>query len=1238
MSSSVGRLALGVVGGLIGAPFGLAGVGFSIGSAIGGFLFAPEGPSVEGPRLGDTDVTASSLGKVIPFHYGVTRSAGNVFWSAGLKEVKTEEDQDGGGKGGGGGGTVTSYSYSASFACAFGRGPAENVLRMWADGKLIYDATGSSSSTSSNSSDPSFNFRFKSGGVNETVDPLIAESINRRLAGLPDVNEGNGPQSDYRTMAEIIAETSTSSDSRSAIYATYLNDLRIEAESAGGTPPNYQFTPAYKELCYIVFDDMPLEDFGNRIPNITAEIVWTTDNNVDPNDTVAENAIIEISSVTDTPESGMGVDGVSQSLLVRSNNQLRRFSATSLRETLDRSASQTTISADETSSITTTVSDILGADNAGNFIVRATRSGDETTPVVAKVTNTSLEIIGSVEGDNVPVITPSGARSSTFGTFAGSNGSRSLFATCDSDGDFYLFQTDGDTLPVVWGFDDNTFSGPGEGPMISGGGGAGETVVFWASSSGTTWTLYRIDIQFGVGDVTPVVSFTIMDSGNSSTEEPMTILYSLSTDSLTVLFNTPSGGRIKQYDPEAEGNSNDPFEQYSNDLTLSPPSKKSGLQRSAATGSILIYLNGNDAAVIDTSNGAETLYSNALTNAASDNVQLYLSSSASVFSWIDGVPTRVSFDNLSTNLYSTDLSSVITDICQRTGMESDEYNVSEIAGKYNVRGYTIGRSSNGRKALENLLLAYFVDGIETDWEVTFRERTTEPVRTITEDELGAIRSPTGDVHLLESRQPEYDLPSEISMVFTDLERDYQQGSAHMRRVSNPTPVMYSNKTQNIELPMVLRESEARDIAQRLLFLTWMSRETSKTRLPWTHADLDPTDVVQIQLNDGRILTDRIAKATMGANFEIEMQSARSGDPVYTPQENAVISSSNIPSTSILSPAFSKMFVFDIPLLYDFHDTNRTSTRFYTAVGSDTPLFLSADLFASPDNSTFTNFDTAQIDVTWGQVVGSPLPTPRSLWTTDTDNSLRVVLSVDNGDIASVTRAQILNNNANLALVWNQSTGIGEIIQFQNVTDNGDGSITLDTLTRGRRGTDYATTGHSAGELFILLTDVAVMPQQNSLAIIGSTQYYKAVSRGALVGGTSATSTTFEARDLKPYAPSHLARTDDGVDLTIMWTRRSRVGGEWNMFGTGIETVALHEDAEAYEVFLLPNSPNALQNFDDNNSSTYLERVQTTTPTTTFDGTDLATFGYALTDNINIVVYQVSAQVGRGFPSFASLAA
>jgi hypothetical protein len=33
-------------------------------------------------------------------------------------------------------------------------------------------------------------------------------------------------------------------------------------------------TPAFRGLVYIVFEDLPLDEFGNRIPPITAEIAW----------------------------------------------------------------------------------------------------------------------------------------------------------------------------------------------------------------------------------------------------------------------------------------------------------------------------------------------------------------------------------------------------------------------------------------------------------------------------------------------------------------------------------------------------------------------------------------------------------------------------------------------------------------------------------------------------------------------------------------------------------------------------------------------------------------------------------------------------------------------------------------------------------------------------------------------------------------------------------------------------
>lgn len=1247
MSSSIGRLALGVVGALIGSAFGVPGIGFAIGSAIGGFLFPPEGPTVEGPRIGDTDVTASSLGKIIPQHYGVTRSSANIFWSAGLKEVKVTEEV-GGGKGGGPSQTNISYEYFASFAAAFGRGPAVDVLRIWADGKLVYDVTGSGTQGGVDNGAPTFNFRFITGGPNTTVDPLIAESINRRLAGLPDVNEGNGPQSTYRTIDDLIAETSASADPRSAIYTTYLNQLKSNAETAGGTPPDYMFTPAYKEFCYIVFDDLPLADFGNRIPNITAEIVWSNDGSVDINNTVAEGAMSELSADTSAPISGMGVDTNSRSVLVKNNTRIRRFSATSATETLDASATQTVTAQPEdpgqmAKSVNSTVEDVLCADASGDFIVRLSRTGETTDPIIAKVSNTSLDIIGDAVGESswyafTPLTMDSGAAAVTFATNAGQNGSRKLVAGVNPSGNLYIFEVASDRVTVVWGTaTGQTFTGVGDGPMTYAGGGSGDINVYWIGDNGTNWSLYEVNVKFGTTGV-PTVTVKTLESGTVANADPRALVYDFSTQMLNAFFEKGGAGLIAQYDPNADGSASDPYLQYDQDLTLQPPGKKSGLTRSLMTGGKMAYAAGNDACIVDAADGSEVVYTNVLSGTASTLTQVYLGSAGTLYTWIGTTPTTVVFSRLSTSLYSTDLASVISDICTRSGMAADEYDVSDIAGKFEVRGYTIARPSSGRKSLENLLMAYFVDGVETDWTVKFQERSTTPVRTITEDELGAVKGPTGDVRLLEARQPEYDLPAELAMIYIDQDRDYQQGSAHYRRVSNPSPIMYSKKTQNIEMPLVMLEPEARDVAQRLMFLAWMSRDSSKVRLPWTHADLDPADVVSFVFDDGRTLTDRVATLGMGANFELELQANRSGDPVYTKQVAPQISSSNVPSNGVQTPVFSKMFVFDIPLLYDYHDTGRISSRYYTAVGSDTTSFINAGLYQSLDGANYTNFDTATVDITWGQVVGSALPPPRALWTLDTDNTLTVALSVDNGNVNSVTYDQILNEEANLALIWNQTTGVGELIQFQDVVDNGNGTVTLSNLVRGRRGTDYAVEEHQSGEFFILMRESALQTQTQALALIGSTQYFKAVSRGSTIGSAPQVSTEFTARDLKPYAPSNVRRSDNGSDLTVTWNRRTRIGGEWNMYGTGVETLPLNEDYEEYQFFILPNSADPFTAFDPNDSGTYLDQRVVTSETTTITAADLGVFGYALADTFNCVVYQVSAQIGRGFPRNAPLAA
>jgi len=199
------QLAVAAAGAAVGSLFGAPQVGWLVGSFIGSQLFA-EKQQIEGPRLGDLQVQASTYGMGIPQVFGSMRLAGNVIWARPLIEKRRKQSA---GKGGGGQ-TVVSYEYFATFAVAFARGPVDAIRRVWADGKLLVDLAESSINGRS--------FRF-------------GEQIYRIHLG----------------------------------SETQVPDPVIEMHEG---PDN---APAYRGLVYLTFDELPLRDFGNRIPNITAE-------------------------------------------------------------------------------------------------------------------------------------------------------------------------------------------------------------------------------------------------------------------------------------------------------------------------------------------------------------------------------------------------------------------------------------------------------------------------------------------------------------------------------------------------------------------------------------------------------------------------------------------------------------------------------------------------------------------------------------------------------------------------------------------------------------------------------------------------------------------------------------------------------------------------------------------------------------------------------------------------------
>jgi hypothetical protein len=199
--SVAGAAAGGAVFGPVGAIAGRI-AGAIAGNVIDHALLGGSDRAVEGPRLADLDVMASTEGAPIPRLYGRARISGQVIWATKLEEVVSTRTETAGGKGGlaaGASTTTTTYSYFANFAVGLCEGPIGRVMRVWADGNLL-DLAG-------------ITMRVYRGDESQTPDALI-----------------------------------------------------VAKEGAGNAP-------AYRGLAYVVFERMPLENFGNRIPQLSFEVM-----------------------------------------------------------------------------------------------------------------------------------------------------------------------------------------------------------------------------------------------------------------------------------------------------------------------------------------------------------------------------------------------------------------------------------------------------------------------------------------------------------------------------------------------------------------------------------------------------------------------------------------------------------------------------------------------------------------------------------------------------------------------------------------------------------------------------------------------------------------------------------------------------------------------------------------------------------------------------------------------------
>ena len=1075
---------------------------------LGGILFPPSpGKVPDGPRLQDKKVTVSTYGVEIPRLYGTARLSGNIIWSTDLIEKATENEVSGG-KGGGGSSSYTTYSYSVNCAVSICRGPITGVLRVWADGLLIYDASLENEGPQRNFD--ATHFRIYTGTEEQTPDSLI--------------------------------------------------------ESFMGS------TPAYRGQAYVVFGGLELEKFGNRIPSFTFE---ATNGVIEPRNhksVASTSGVIYDYSTVDPMTGYLWVLRRTGGPIIDVIDPFRKRIVATMQGR--GSETYTNLTYDpkrriffgvgglitETPVLTSDLNYFIDGFSADSYslVVQGQTARDGLFSFGQKWIffnpQTRRFYIGSTLGYNTELYKYT--ENLTYMSLAFSTGHYQWGDGLYIEEFNYVVMGDGRQItiydagkteikigvlgpeefttemsPVLKVDNSSSFTiGPGKYTYDS-----TRKRIVWTSGIVGDGNICLIDLR------TLTVSFT--QTTNTGPMQPDFLVYQKSAD-LLVSADFNIGGSpttVSIYDPET-------FEQVRiiNEVGL--------------TGTIPWL---NDAPYFD-----DRVYG----PFSDDLMRFYLT---------DGIDRLV-----------IPLSIVVEKESEIAGLTPDQVDAS-LLEDYTVWGYAITSSGSIRGAIEPLMSGYQFDAVESSGVMKFVPRSESPTIDIEDADL-AQHEMGGDTPepLPLTRSDEIELPRSVTVRYQNPASDYQISSqAAYRTGSN------SRNDTVAELPMVLTDEQAKNIAEVGLYSAWAARTKTKVSTSIKYAQVEPTDLIRVKGNLIRVLKRTLSGNTLLFDGEFE------NGGVYVQN---LITSAAFPVGQTIFPVLPTTVEFmDIPMLRD----QDNDAGFYVAAKGFSDNWPGCQIFKSIDGGTTWNpiivLDTpAEI----GTVVNELPSFEANTW--DDINTVTVYLRGD-GNLYSATVDAVLNG-ANAALVGD------EIIQYRTATQIAENGYILSGLLRGRRGS--ATGGHQTGERFVLLSEAWVRRIPMDSSEIGVERLYKAVTLRDTLNNSPTIRFSNAAKGLEPYSPVKLAGGRDAAgNLRISWVRRTRVAGGWR----DLLDVPVGEESESYTIEIY-------------NGSSIVRTLSATTPTVTYTAAQqVADFGSAQA-SVSVVVYQNSAVVGGGFTVSGSI--
>ncbi|MGL5944249.1 MAG: phage tail protein [Waterburya sp.] len=558
-----------------------------------------------------------------------------------------------------------------------------------------------------------------------------------------------------------------------------------------------------------------------------------------------------------------------------------------------------------------------------------------------------------------------------------------------------------------------------------------------------------------------------------------------------------------------------------------------------------------------------------------------------------------------------DLPAILLDICKDAGVEASEIDTTEITG-IAVKGSSRPQSgANYDETIADLIASYRFFITETnEGKLICRkfERPSSPQAIPWYDLI-----PYEDGRLWqENKADPLELPKTISVSFVDPALEYTSNTV----ISDEYPEALYQNEDSIDLPVVLSESEAKELANWHLNQTWIRAAKYQYKLSLKYLG-------QFLIGDTFTLPDgtvtQVSKYTIGAeDYIIEIEAVRydtksitttatvnNQAPVVVPPVTNTVDPQNYNPNGTIK--YGDLQILDIPLAAQSHSelvvycfSDRAHSTLY--LQNDTTY---EEELTFVEASTFGSCNTILASVPNTNLQSTNLPLA------DSTNTLEITLT--SGKLPEEITDSQFTSQLQIAFVgrYNGTKWVGEFIGFQFADALTSGRYRLQNFQRGLKGTEYYISQHQTGEKFFLLTGKTAYWERLILEESQIGDSFSAKLKVANTQDLAVTPTvnfTFHGQSIYSYPPVNVVvKEDPENNLVFSFTSRSR----------GTDKI-LGESQNLFELDILNNSGSVIRTLSGGNPLVYPQAQKT------IDSIDLTA--------INGNLYKLNSLTGRGYQS------